>query len=773
MANERVGGIEWIVDADTTPAITSIRQFDSQVDRVENSLKGMDTQVSRTARSVNNNMASIGRGAGQAGIQLQQFIGQIQGGQNAMLALSQQSADLGFVLGAPLVGAVVGIGASIAGLLLPSLFDSTSASEDLEEALESLSQVVKTNSDGVNVLSNEYALLAKQSTSLARSQLLLARVNARDVLVQSASAAEEAFDEFDTLFNAIDQAATGGTFDNLDRTLERTGLTISELIDNTDLYATGLTQLKSASDEISSSFGTTTTQSVAILRSFAKFRQERTPEAFDELAKQMVNVADSSGNVTPEFIALTNTVASLAMKSKSAAEQVEFLDNALSGVAVETEGSLAVVSKYDTMLDRLRISSIKLRSEQLEMQKNLALEEAFREGASGAVLSQIRASYDKIIANQREKEAQQELNKSNAEANRIAAEKAKQEREAEKARKDASRKVDKFEDVATRAIVSAENDPLVKLRMQRDEKLKELNQAYMASDLADTETFVEASKAIWDSYYENRAEAMQASFANESEMNELALNSIDALGSAAEGVFKSIIDGSFNAKEAVLMFADAIIGEVISSIVSIGVEYAKNALVMAAIDKSKLAEEQAMKAANAAQHTAAVTATVAELASLGGAAAMAATAAIPIVGPGLAPAAGAAMTGLVAAAGAPAIASAPIAGAREHGGSVMANTPYEVGEKNKPELLMIPGNDGKVFSNAEVKGMMSGGNGGSNIVINNYNGSQVRARSEGEGLNRRDVIDIMNAETSNTNSRTMRNITNKTTASNLSNARRR
>ena len=45
-------------------------------------------------------MAGMGRGAGQAGIQIQQFVGQVQGGQSAMLALSQQGADLGIVLGA-------------------------------------------------------------------------------------------------------------------------------------------------------------------------------------------------------------------------------------------------------------------------------------------------------------------------------------------------------------------------------------------------------------------------------------------------------------------------------------------------------------------------------------------------------------------------------------------------------------------------------------------------------------------------------------------------
>ena len=63
--------------------------------------------------------------AAQAGIQFQQFFGQIQGGQGFLLALSQQSADLGFVLGAPLAGAVAGLTASLAGFHLQNQFQLT------------------------------------------------------------------------------------------------------------------------------------------------------------------------------------------------------------------------------------------------------------------------------------------------------------------------------------------------------------------------------------------------------------------------------------------------------------------------------------------------------------------------------------------------------------------------------------------------------------------------------------------------------------------------
>lgn len=62
-------------------------------------------------------MAKRGRGIGQTSIQFQQFIGQVQGGQSVMVAFSQQAADIGIVLDRALLGSILGITASIVGML--------------------------------------------------------------------------------------------------------------------------------------------------------------------------------------------------------------------------------------------------------------------------------------------------------------------------------------------------------------------------------------------------------------------------------------------------------------------------------------------------------------------------------------------------------------------------------------------------------------------------------------------------------------------------------
>jgi hypothetical protein len=121
----------------TKPALDSAGRG---LDGLANKAKGAGDAVGKTGEAV----SGMGRRAGQAGIQVQQLVGQIQGGTNPMLALSQQAADLGFVLGAPLLGAVAGLAASFAMVLLPSLFDTEDSLEDVIKLMDKLNESTTT-----------------------------------------------------------------------------------------------------------------------------------------------------------------------------------------------------------------------------------------------------------------------------------------------------------------------------------------------------------------------------------------------------------------------------------------------------------------------------------------------------------------------------------------------------------------------------------------------------------------------------------------------------
>ena len=154
------GSIKYTVEAETSDLLMAEKAVDKSTSAIAQDFKKVDvaakktsTQMTKTAKGVRTGMASMGRGAGQAGIQFQQFIGQVQGGQGVMLALSQQSADLGIVLGAPLLGAVLGISASIAGMLLPSLFKAKEATEDLTKELRELATQQQLTANEAAILS--------------------------------------------------------------------------------------------------------------------------------------------------------------------------------------------------------------------------------------------------------------------------------------------------------------------------------------------------------------------------------------------------------------------------------------------------------------------------------------------------------------------------------------------------------------------------------------------------------------------------------------------
>ena len=154
----------------TSGAEKEVSTLDNSIKRLGSSsdkLATINTRLTKTSEGVKTGIAGAGRGAGQAGIQFQQFIGQVQGGQSAMLALSQQSADLGIVLGAPLLGAVVGISASLVGILLPALFKTSEATKafkfNVVEAAEEL--------ENLNDLSKAQVSVALSETSKSMDDL--------------------------------------------------------------------------------------------------------------------------------------------------------------------------------------------------------------------------------------------------------------------------------------------------------------------------------------------------------------------------------------------------------------------------------------------------------------------------------------------------------------------------------------------------------------------------------------------------------------------------
>lgn len=132
------------------------------------------------------NLGNFGGAAGRVGIQVQQLAGQIQGGTNAFVALSQQAADIGIVMGLPLLGVVASFGAMLVGSLVPSLFKTEEATKDLidriteaAEGLERITEAQRTlaTTSLADDIKKEAEALAELNSEREHEQMRLAELN--------------------------------------------------------------------------------------------------------------------------------------------------------------------------------------------------------------------------------------------------------------------------------------------------------------------------------------------------------------------------------------------------------------------------------------------------------------------------------------------------------------------------------------------------------------------------------------------------------------------
>ncbi|MCZ4058027.1 hypothetical protein O3W44_01410 [Pantoea sp. LMR881] len=176
---ENVGSIVYDVEIDTAQMLTAnqkasqaLSSMGKAADSASKSFSSLDTQLTSTARSVNEASNASGKFRSsfqQAGYQIQDFIVQVQGGQSALVAFSQQGSQLAgaFGPGGAVLGAVISLSTVLAGILMTSLNGAGSQMDNLRSAAEDLNKIVVINSQGVAALSNDYARLAASNAALA------------------------------------------------------------------------------------------------------------------------------------------------------------------------------------------------------------------------------------------------------------------------------------------------------------------------------------------------------------------------------------------------------------------------------------------------------------------------------------------------------------------------------------------------------------------------------------------------------------------------------
>lgn len=242
----------------------------------------------------------------------------------------------------------------------------------------------------------------------------------------------------------------------------------------------------------------------------------------------------------------------------------------------------------------------------------------------------------------------------------------------------------------------AQVDPVQALKNENDKKLA-LIQEFENQKLLTEENAIALREAANRQYEQNRINAQWEIWRNQSDANEFLASSLEGLASSATSTISGLLSGTMTATQAMQNFANVILNEAIGSLVQMGMQYVKNAIVA----KTTSAATTATQVAEAAALTAAYTpaAIQASIATQGAAATIGTTSYMTAMGT---------------------MKAAAIAGARKNGGPVDANSMYRVGEGGKPEILvaggkqyLIPGENGRVLSNRQI----TSGKGGSNVNL--------------------------------------------------------
>ncbi|WP_276755658.1 hypothetical protein [Pseudoalteromonas marina] len=634
----------------------------------DSSFSTLNTQVTKASAGVKRAMNA---NFGQAGIQVQQFVGQLQGGQSAMVALAQQSADLGIVLGAPLIGVFVSLAAVLAGTLAPAIFGSVSNIEKLQKAIENTKAIMTVGASGVAEYTEEIKRLNTASESLAKIKIALAMTENAEALKASKKEA-----------SALRAEIIGFQEDATDAAKRLTGLTSST---NDILSLTGAMNDFNAATSDDKKLKALDTAEKALLN-MRKNGVFPTKE-LAEYAAEFFTFSDATRQAIANNKALSVSMDDMASSTKDAESQFKSIKDALRSQIIELNSGEEAALRYSLLLDGLN-------SDQIDQIITLTRKKKALEDEAEAVKLAQKANEDY-------KESIKSVN---------------DELDAyfDKESSDSTKKDEQRKATLTTQVQSVGLTPLeeVKARYKKEQELLDEHKRIINDKEID---YVARSIEL----ERQKQEAIQGLQSNTSEFMENAFGNLDT---QIAGTMAQVVVGAKDGEEALRGLANTILTQVIGAVVQWGIAEVSKLFTVETAEKG-------IQAANAAATTASVSAQVGMNTALAAQNAFMATAAIPIVGPLLAPAAAAAAGAASAGIGASAIPLAPIAGAREFGGPVSAGSMYRVGEKGKPEfykdnlgnLSMIPGENGEVIP----ANKMGGNSGSMTVQVNNYTPYQV------------------------------------------------
>lgn len=793
---EEVGGIVYEVGMDVSGLTTGGQKVNKVLQEIEKSIdesiagiNKLDTGLKNTASTAEKSgrsFSSLNNAMRQGGYQIQDFVVQVQSGQSALVALSQQGSQLLSVFGSggAVAGALLTIGTVIVGSLIAGMDNAAVSTKALTAAQQRLADIFQLSANGVVVLSDKFATLAKQSENAARAQLTMALIDANNIIKASVQGVNELGDALGSW-----KAPLSAAISQLD-TLKARGIDVNTALKNLggtyEGNILGLNQLNQVVKSLADEFGISAEDALKLVEALAAVRKNANPETIAELRDLTVDLSQKYGYANKSLSELTGKVGEYSISADQAAESTKMATDMLNGHKVASEED-ARATEENTKRLQAYIQSIKEEGETIAFTaRQKALYRAEQLGASDADKQTINSSFDKIeaykaeLAAKKEQErqdkkritastkqanleesvaqkleklrqqtmlnatstselsreqailnAQQSLGKAaTQEQIKLAGEYAAKiwdQKNALKEQAEAEKEKQRVEKSyqGLRAIAS----PTTGIDSEYQQRMADLD-AYAAAYPQKITEIEQTRAAIEAQYRQQRIDAMWQEWQQQSLGAQLFGTALDSAMSTASNSITGLLTGTMSVQDAMRSLGSTVLNSLVNSFVEMGVQWVKSAVMGQTAQVAATATTTAAQTAGLATTTAASTAAAATTTAAWTPAAIVAS--IGSFG-------GAAAIGVGAVLGALAMG---IAGKRKNGGPVSAGSMYEVGENGLPEIFqasngrqyMIPGNDGSVISNKDLTGGSSG------LIINNnvYNSSSgatatTSARDNGDG----------------------------------------
>ncbi|EKY7868280.1 phage tail length tape measure family protein [Enterobacter hormaechei] len=241
----------------------------------------------------------------QAGYQVNDFIVQVQGGQSALVAFSQQGSQLAgaFGPGGAVIGAVIALGSVMAGTLITSLNGGKNAMDALKDATEAMDRVINISQNGVAALSDKYAMLAKtnaEAATILRNQAII------EYNVAVSKIPKTIGDAAASVINFGDKALSA--FSGGYASIQGFGDRLAALEITTDDYSEAMKQAYGAGQafeatansigntvgSVASKFGISEQAAFKLVKQMDEVQRTRTPEALQRLVIELQNTKSSS-----------------------------------------------------------------------------------------------------------------------------------------------------------------------------------------------------------------------------------------------------------------------------------------------------------------------------------------------------------------------------------------------------------------------------------------------------------------------------------------------